>query len=229
MTDPGATTEVLGKAGEPCRECGAPLAADQRYCLNCGARRGGPRLEYERHLPAEGATGVNGSAPTQGEAGAADATPSPEKGGPQRDYTPLAAVGGIAVLGVMLLIGVLIGKGDSGGTATTPAPVVVQGGEAGDEKTAANEEGGEAKTEAKQAKAKAKGKGGKGGAVSGGSANTGNAPVASDDELQHLQEQSPQEYSENSAKLPDEVATGGAPPPEDNKAPGGGSKGTAIE
>ena len=29
--DPGAR-----RAGEPCRGCGAPLAADQRYCLNCG-------------------------------------------------------------------------------------------------------------------------------------------------------------------------------------------------
>lgn len=144
---------------------------------------------------------------------------------PERDYTPLAAVGGIAVLGVMLLIGVLIGKGDSGGTTSAPAPVVVQGGEADAGKTAANEGAGEAKANAKQ---KAKG-GGKGGTAKGGSVNTGNAPVASDEELQKLQEQSPQEYAENSAKLPDEIATGGAPPPEDNKAPGGGSKGTAIE
>jgi hypothetical protein len=44
-----------------------------------------------------------------------------------------------------------------------------------------------------------------------------------------LEEQSPDEYSENSAKLPDEIATGGAPPPKDDKAPGGGSTGTAIE
>jgi hypothetical protein len=33
---------VLGEHGEPCRECGVPLAADQRYCLNCGARRAAP-------------------------------------------------------------------------------------------------------------------------------------------------------------------------------------------
>ena len=29
---------ALGEHGEPCQECGAPLAADQRYCLNCGTR-----------------------------------------------------------------------------------------------------------------------------------------------------------------------------------------------
>jgi hypothetical protein len=102
--------------------------------------------------------------------------------------------------------------------------VIVQGGEAGADKTAAGEETGEA--EAKQAKAK----GGKeGGAAKGGSANTGNAPVADDEALEQLQEGTPEEKAERSANLPDEVATGGEPPPEDHKAPGGGSAGTAIE
>jgi hypothetical protein len=196
-----------------CRSCGARLAEDQRYCLNCGERQGEPRIDFRQY-----------EAPPVQPQEPAPSPPAADK--PARDYTPLAAVGGIAVLGVMLLIGVLIGKGEGGGTAATPPPVVVQGGEASADKTAAGEEGGEAKAKSKQAKSN----GGKGsGVVKGGSANTGNAPVASDEELQKLQEQSPQEYSENSAKLPDEIATGGAPPPEDNKAPGGGSKGTAIE
>lgn len=30
--------------GEPCPECGALLASDQRYCLNCGRRRAGARV-----------------------------------------------------------------------------------------------------------------------------------------------------------------------------------------
>jgi hypothetical protein len=228
MTDPTVTTQVLGKAGEPCRQCGAPLAADQRYCLNCGKRRGEPRIDFQRHVQAAASTtSANGSAPAQAQPQeeGIQSQPAGERSS-QRDYTPLAAVGGIAVLGVMLLIGVLIGKGQGGDTATTPAPVYLPGGEAGSDKTASDEGAGGAKPETK----KAKGKGtGKRGAVKGGSSSTGNAPVASDEELQHLQEQSPQEYSENSAKLPDEIATGGAPPPEDNKAPGGGSKGTAIE
>jgi hypothetical protein len=198
-----------------CRSCRAPLAEDQRYCLNCGERQGEPRIDF-RQYEAPGPQQPHESAPPLS---------SEEK--PSRDYTPLAAVGGIAVLGVMLLIGVLIGKGDSGAQAPAPAPVVVQGGEVDTGKTASGEAGpGAVEGGAKPANSKA---GGKGGAVKGGSTNTGNAPVASDEQLQQLQEQSPQEYSENSAKLPDEIATGGAPPPEDKKAPGGGSKGTAIE
>jgi hypothetical protein len=201
--------------GAKCRSCGAALAEDQRYCLNCGERQGEPRLDFRRYeAPA---------AQPQAEPSAPAGAWGDEK--PQRDYTPLAAVGGIAVLGIMLLIGVLIGKGD-GGTATAPPPVVVQGGEADAGETAAEEEGGGAlKGGAKQTK----GKQGKNSAGKGAAIDTGNAPVASDAELQNLQEQSPQEYAENSAKLPDEIATGGAPPPEDDKAPGGGSKGTAIE
>ena len=50
-----ATTEqirmsTLGKNGEPCANCGSPLAADQRYCLECGTRRGGPRIPFEQQL-----------------------------------------------------------------------------------------------------------------------------------------------------------------------------------
>ena len=40
-----ATTElVTGAVGSRCANCQAPLANDQRYCLNCGARRGKARL-----------------------------------------------------------------------------------------------------------------------------------------------------------------------------------------
>ena len=204
-----------------CQSCGARLAEDQRYCLNCGKRHGEPRIDFRQYEapPAQ---------PRENEATAreVEATASSREEKRDRDYTPLAAVGGIAVLGIMLLIGVLIGKGDTDSATPPPAQVVVPSDEADTGKTASDEAGDKAKA-AKAAKAKGGGKGN--GVVKGGSASTGNAPVASDEALQQLQEQSPQEYAENSAKLPDEIATGGAPPPEDNKAPGGGSKGTAIE
>ncbi len=38
-TGPGGD-DAPGAARGACRECGSPLAPDQRYCLNCGARRG---------------------------------------------------------------------------------------------------------------------------------------------------------------------------------------------
>jgi hypothetical protein len=48
----GEDARVLGPPGEPCGACGAPLAPDQRYCLECGERRGPRRLEPLAHARA---------------------------------------------------------------------------------------------------------------------------------------------------------------------------------
>src|ERR1700750_2531770 len=37
-------------AADSCPECGSGMAADQRYCLNCGWRRGGARVDYEAQI-----------------------------------------------------------------------------------------------------------------------------------------------------------------------------------
>jgi hypothetical protein len=219
--------QALGEAGETCHECGAPLAVDQRYCLNCGRRRSEPRVDFRQHLPTENGAVANGSPPpTAGTVPPAAAPPAPEK--PQRDYAPLAAVGGIAVLGLMLLVGVLIGRGGDDGASAPPVQVIRPEGEAGASPTAGEGDSkGTGPSAGKQAKGKGKAESAKDLASGKGSAG---APVeASDEALQQLQEQTPEEYQESSAKLPDEIATGGAPPPKDNKAPGAGSKGTAIE
>lgn len=229
MSEPGDQTQVLGRDGEPCRSCGAPLAADQRYCLNCGQRRGSPRLDFRRHLPTTAAP-VNGGSiqASEAEQPATGATqPPPRDDRPPRDFAPLAAVGGIAVLGLMLLVGVLIGKGNST-TATAPPQIVRVGGDGG-ATTAAGDDASRSQARTKKANGKATRKNGKDGNLLGGGKQNAGAVTASDDELKALQEQSPEEYSKSSAKLPDEIATPGAPPPADGKAPGGGSKGTAIE
>lgn len=224
MSEP--VTQALGEAGEPCRGCGSPLAADQRYCLNCGERRAGPRIDFREHLSGRDAAAQQDGAPASE---ASVAATSPAERSSQRDFAPLAAVGGIAVLGLMLLVGVLIGKGSGTTTTSAPAPVVRVGDGGSTESAAAGKEkDGESQPEPKTAKAKPSEK-----ATSGQdlvSGKNGGGPVeASDQALRELEEANPEEYSKNSAKLPDEIATGGPPPPKDNKAPGGGSKGTAIE
>ncbi len=100
--------------GTACANCGAPLAADQRYCLSCGARRGEPRVPPP-------------AAPTEPVAAA-------EPAARPADVSPLAAVIGIALLGGMLLIGVLIGR-ETGGDEPAPGPVVTVGNSASDEAT----------------------------------------------------------------------------------------------
>jgi hypothetical protein len=57
---------VLGPPGQPCAACGEPLAADQRYCLSCGERRGPPRLDpltHARATPGDKAAGADAPAP----------------------------------------------------------------------------------------------------------------------------------------------------------------------
>jgi hypothetical protein len=220
-------TPVLGEHGEPCQECAAPLAADQRYCVNCGKRRGEPRVDYRRLM------GVNESSAPDAE------QPSPPVAAPEdepkaeRDYAPLAAVGGIAVLGLMLLVGVLIGKGNSSPMAA-PAPIVKVGGEVpGTEST----DSGDSKTAATEPKdSKKSGKGGTGakavaGGLTGDAARSSEGTVqASTEDLESLEGQSGESYEETIRKLPDKIATPGKPPPIDtSKAPGGGGEAETIE
>ena len=113
----------LGDHGQPCANCGAPLATDQRYCLNCGTRRADPRVPFAEHL------GGSGAAPPQEPA--ADGTQAQPSGTPpQREWGPLLAIGALAALGVMFVLGVLIGK-DSGGSGDAPRPVIQVGSGAG--------------------------------------------------------------------------------------------------
>jgi hypothetical protein len=217
------TTTVLGEQGEPCQECGAPLAADQRYCLNCGRRRTGPRVDY-RALPAPAETPPP-SGPPEAMEPPASAVGNAK---PERDYGPLAAVGGIAVLGLMLLVGVLIGKGDSSTPVAAPAPIVKVG------EPAASGGGGNAKPSAKTAKKDAaSGTGAKAvkGGLTGTAARNSEAPVqASADDLNELEGQSGEAYEDAIKKLPDKIATPGAPPPVDtSKAPGAGGAAETIK
>jgi len=218
---------VLGEAGEPCAGCGAPLAADQRYCLNCGQRRVGPRVDYRHYLAPAGSETV--PPPPPPEAATATATQEPAK--PERDYAPLAAVGGIAVLGLMLLVGVLIGKGN-GATATAPAPVIKVPTVA--DTTSAESGTQEASSESKGSKGKKKvdtGAKSVAGGLTGDAARNAQGTVqASKGDLEALNNTSGEGYQDAVKKLPDKIATPGAPPPIDkSKAPGGGGQAETFE
>lgn len=219
----------LGKPGEPCEQCGTPLAADQRYCLNCGKRRGAPRVDYRALAP----TAAPAAKPTPNGAEKPATETAEEKAEPpktERDYAPLAAVGGIAILGLMLLVGVLIGRGD-GDSSPAPAPVVLEGGSAqGGSETA----GGNGS------------KSGEGGLTGGGNTGGGadqkakstpqeeaakeGAVEASSEDLEALENETGEDAAKNALKLPDKIATPGAPPPIDKSvAPGAGEGGETIE
>jgi phosphatidylinositol-3-phosphatase len=95
--------DVAGRGRGACTECGTPLAPDQRYCLNCGHRRG--------QLPGAVA-GTVGALISSGKglaAGAAAKAPKPKDGEDGWSWMPSPQAIAIAVIG-MLALGVGLGS-----------------------------------------------------------------------------------------------------------------------
>ncbi len=190
------TTQMPAVAPEACASCGAQLAGDQRYCLNCGARRGDARVPFMEIL--------GGGTP------APPPVAAPERTHSQRNLTIVASIG---CLLLALGVGVLIGHGgrDRTPASSSPAQVIsVQGGGAAAAPAAAAGAGAKKASKAK--------KGGSGSAASAGASHATNKAIKNLDKL------SPEQYQKQSQKLPKTVGTGGKAPPKDNKpAAGGGS------
>lgn len=123
----------LGRPGETCRSCSAPLAADQRYCLACGARRSDAPLRFLDEPGTAAAVGGMASPPTPpdppGTMRLAALTPPPAArtavpgGAEQRPVTLIAAV---ATMLLALGVGVLIGNAGDG-EAARPTVITVGG------------------------------------------------------------------------------------------------------
>lgn len=110
---PSAPPAAGTPSNGPCGYCGALLAADQRYCLSCGARRGDTRVEYARLLT----PGAAMPAPAAARAGTADAPPAPQGA---RTVSPLGAASGLGLLLLAVLVGAVIGGAREPATQATP-------------------------------------------------------------------------------------------------------------
>ena len=142
-----AVVTVPVDGGEQCPSCGAQLAPDQRYCLECGHRRGDPRLPFMDAVVFMDAVNRPAEATAQ-----APAPKAPDKRPLMSANASLVA--GIGTLVLAIGVGVLIGRGgDSGSTPVAATPQIIKVG--GGSETA----GAEPEAEATSAK---KGKGGKG-------------------------------------------------------------------
>lgn len=116
-----SSSQAQAGADAHCANCGAPLAADQRYCLECGERRmpmssvlldGSP---LRRDAPA--------SAPAPPPA-RPPAPPGADAGGPQRNTT-LTVIAGVGVLLLAMGVGVLIGRAGAPKQTAAPAASVI--------------------------------------------------------------------------------------------------------
>ncbi len=118
--EPTIVHRTQDEPGEPCTHCGSPLAADQRYCLNCGIRRA------ERRVPVAATRGPS---------------PAPEgvapriapAGGPPAVQRLGGAWGVAALLLLALGVGVIIGNqsGDDAPVAAQPPEVTIAAGALG--------------------------------------------------------------------------------------------------
>jgi hypothetical protein len=106
-------------AAEPCRSCGAPMAADQRYCLQCGERRGAMSSVLAGG-PAGGPQRAQGQ-PTQSPA--PGQPPSHSDASQQRSNT-LTVIAGVGVLMLAMGVGVLIGRAGASKPTASPAQVI---------------------------------------------------------------------------------------------------------
>lgn len=126
-----ATTPIQSaptQGGDRCASCEAPLAADQRYCLDCGLRRGDPRLPFMDAVVLMDAV----KRPQQ-----AASPPAKRK---HRGISPNAAlIAGVGTLLLALGIGVLIGRSGNHEVAqTAAAPQVIKVGGGGEGASAAS-------------------------------------------------------------------------------------------
>jgi hypothetical protein len=96
------TDTQLQVGHEPCEECGAAMDPQQRYCVNCAARRRNGANPSSRYFAAMSAKARK---PLIG--------PKTEKAPPS---SRAAAVGFFALLPIAVALGVIVGRGDSGGS-----------------------------------------------------------------------------------------------------------------
>lgn len=158
--DHSAARPAIGSsAGDACPTCGAQMAIDQRYCLNCGHRRGEPRLPFM-----DAVVFMNAMSQPAEEPAAAAPPPPPQKSGLSPSTTLVA---GIATLVLAVGVGVLIGRSGDNNSApvANQQPQIIRVGGGGEET------GGEGET------ATESGAGGKEAKSGGAKASKGNGKI----------------------------------------------------
>jgi hypothetical protein len=118
--DDQPTASLMGThMGDRCSQCGAELAPDQRYCVDCGHRRGRARFSLDRGAGATGA--VVGSRPGE------PVLAPPAGVRPARTVnSTVALLASVAVLLIAVGVGVLIGH--SNNSTPQKAQVIEVGG-----------------------------------------------------------------------------------------------------
>ena len=188
-----AVTELMSVVNERCAQCAAPLARDQRYCLQCGEPRphlGGPPsvVAVAEKQPPQAPPMIPGR-------------PSVASNGRSNS---LALIAGVGVLLLAMGVGVLIGRAGAGTAKVPPAQVISLGTATGvapgvstTTPSSTTPQTPDPSAKKKQSKAKEP--------VGTGASITKPAPPSA---AQNLRSGSGQSYEQKSKALPDVVSTG---------------------
>ena len=213
---------------EPCEECGAPMDPQQRYCVECAARRGNGSNPSSRYFAAMSKKSRRPLTKSQAKA----------PGGGSR----AAAVGFFALLPIAVALGVVVGRSGSGDSneeallkalhqaeaqQVAAAPVEAEAAAKADEKASKGAKKGKKATAKEEAK-----KGESHGKVLAKTANgtvhevTGYEPTKETEEADtKLVEENPEQTGENYIKaqqnLPDVVVVGEGGGGEESELPPG--------
>ena len=111
---------MVGPTGDSCPSCGSAMATDQRYCVDCGERRGEPRLPM---------MDGRGAAAPAAQAAAPAAYPPPLPTPPPRNKwgASIALLSTIALLLLAMGVGVLIGNNGDEKSTAAQQPVIIGG------------------------------------------------------------------------------------------------------
>jgi hypothetical protein len=128
-----AGDDVSGSARDACRECGTPLAPEQRYCVRCGARRGllpgavagtVAAMSSKVKAAAPGAGGKGGGGKQAGGAGGGKEGAGAGGGDGGWSWMPSPPAIAIAVIG-MLALGVGLGSAMSEIASSAPLSTIL--------------------------------------------------------------------------------------------------------
>jgi hypothetical protein len=109
MPTAAAHPTIFASIRDQCSACGAAMASDQRYCVECGQRRGPARVPVTGGLPQRGR----------------DATAAPRPRRRPRIPIDSTLIAGIGTLLLAMGIGVLIGRSGNSTAAKSPRVQVV--------------------------------------------------------------------------------------------------------
>ncbi len=110
-------------SNDSCPNCGTAMAADQRYCLNCGHRRGDPRLPFMDavvFMESQGSAGGPGKTTPP-------PPPASSGGGSNKWNANAALIAGVATLVLAVGVGFLIGRtGHENNNTQAQAPQIIK-------------------------------------------------------------------------------------------------------